>query len=653
MQMPFQMMSSETTDSDNDGVGDNADAFPFDDLEDTDTDGDGVGDNADAFPNDDSETTDSDNDGVGDNADAFPFDDLEDTDTDGDGVGDNADAFPFDDLEDTDTDGDGVGDNADAFPNDDSETADSDNDGVGDNADAFPNDPSRALDSDGDGIEDGEDNCVDLANYNQSDFDEDGLGDLCDPDRDDDGFADFNEANELLDLCPYTRMSDFIYNNGRAVSTFGCLAKSNDLEGYYADTIYLDDERLTVDELEGLYYSHPYKNTSKGETYGTFEMELLNINNSASFRDQFKIRFYVRANKTVKFTRVRPSRRQGFSGSLRANTTTQDFDFTAGNRRTGFEINNLREGDKLILDDCCGVPSDLTVSFNPNASRNLNKPIIMIRSFGSLRGDLKFEDVEVRFPMEGVYGDLSHADLQFEDSKVHLGDWSRLISVYSEIQKQNRLFEVGGNEFIFSGSNNVWNLNSESHNLSYMLSANKFAFLTSVQGSRVFKVILPDNYSRNIGNCSSAFNNPSLYGVDNFDSFNCQATSVSGAVFGSMGSEYTGFKYIDFRDYFYKHTDINFDMLGIPSKTLMFVNGLDTVYSSQLEEYDHLNVICRSSYELYTEGYDLCDCILSDEFISELKGYLNPNHDIHNVIVAEVVMLDIIQNACNRAVNVH
>ena len=39
-----------------------------------DTDGDGVGDNADAFPMDASETLDSDGDGVGDNADYAPFD---------------------------------------------------------------------------------------------------------------------------------------------------------------------------------------------------------------------------------------------------------------------------------------------------------------------------------------------------------------------------------------------------------------------------------------------------------------------------------------------------------------------------------------------------------------------------------------------------
>merc|ERR1712070_609985 len=61
---------------------------------------------------------DSDGDGVGDNADAFPWDPTESVDTDGDGVGDNTDMFPDDPTEDTDTDGDGVGDNADDFPED-------------------------------------------------------------------------------------------------------------------------------------------------------------------------------------------------------------------------------------------------------------------------------------------------------------------------------------------------------------------------------------------------------------------------------------------------------------------------------------------------------------------------------------------------------
>jgi len=45
-------LADTNTDTDGDGVNDNADAFPNDATESEDTDGDGVGDNADAFPND-------------------------------------------------------------------------------------------------------------------------------------------------------------------------------------------------------------------------------------------------------------------------------------------------------------------------------------------------------------------------------------------------------------------------------------------------------------------------------------------------------------------------------------------------------------------------------------------------------------------------
>ena len=86
------------------------------------------------------ETKDTDNDGVGDNGDAFPNDPKETADSDGDGVGDNSDAFPEDANETVDSDSDGVGDNSDVFPNDENESADSDGDAY--NADAFPNNPS-------------------------------------------------------------------------------------------------------------------------------------------------------------------------------------------------------------------------------------------------------------------------------------------------------------------------------------------------------------------------------------------------------------------------------------------------------------------------------------------------------------------------------
>ena len=222
--------SVDQTDADGDGVSDDDDAFPNDPDETTDTDNDGVGDNSDAFPNDPNESADTDNDGVGDNADAFPEDPAETTDTDADGTGDNSDVFPSDPAEWADTDADTIGDNADncvdvanddqanldgddlgdvcdddrdgdgtdnpddAFPDDASETTDTDGDGTGDNTDAFPTDETEWADDDGDGVGNNGDNCVVVANADQSDSDEDGSGDLCDGDRDGDGVGDEDDA---------------------------------------------------------------------------------------------------------------------------------------------------------------------------------------------------------------------------------------------------------------------------------------------------------------------------------------------------------------------------------------------------------------------------------------------------------------------------
>ena len=186
----FPNDASESTDSDGDGVGDNGDWAPNDATESADTDGDGVGDNADVFPNDSTETVDTDGDGVGDNADAFPNDPNESSDFDGDGVGDIADVFPNDATESTDADSDGVGDNADVFPNDATESADSDGDGVGDNADVFPNDATETVDTDGDGAGDNADVFPDDATETL-DTDADGVGDNAD--------AFPNDANETLD----------------------------------------------------------------------------------------------------------------------------------------------------------------------------------------------------------------------------------------------------------------------------------------------------------------------------------------------------------------------------------------------------------------------------------------------------------------------
>ena len=123
-----------------------------------DTDEDGYGDNVDAFPEDATEWLDSDEDGHGDNGDAFPNDPAEWLDTDGDDHGDNGDVFPDDVNEWNDTDTDGVGDNGDAFPDDVAASVDADDDGYPDEwntgktkddsttglkLDEFPSDPKK------------------------------------------------------------------------------------------------------------------------------------------------------------------------------------------------------------------------------------------------------------------------------------------------------------------------------------------------------------------------------------------------------------------------------------------------------------------------------------------------------------------------------
>jgi len=95
-----------------------------------------------------------------------------------------------------DTDGDGVRDRADnCEQTENSDQTDSDDDGVGD---ACQTDDDR----DGDGGPDGEDNCPDTPNADQTDADGDGTGDACDDDRDGDG------APNGEDNCPDTYNPD-------------------------------------------------------------------------------------------------------------------------------------------------------------------------------------------------------------------------------------------------------------------------------------------------------------------------------------------------------------------------------------------------------------------------------------------------------------
>jgi len=59
---------------------------------------------------------------------------------------------------------------------------------------------AKPIDTDNDGIPDAKDNCVDVRNDDQDDFDSDGKGDSCDPDADGDGMADAWEQKHGLNF---------------------------------------------------------------------------------------------------------------------------------------------------------------------------------------------------------------------------------------------------------------------------------------------------------------------------------------------------------------------------------------------------------------------------------------------------------------------
>jgi CSLREA domain-containing protein len=207
-------------DRDGDGVPNGSDLCPDTfDPEQLDGDGDGVGDACDAADDD------VDRDQVRNELDNCPeLPNPDQANTDGDGAGDACDADDDDDgLSDgyesansclsalvsdagDDSDGDGLS-NAEEFGlGSDPCNSDSDGDGLPDGVEVFglgpfgtdPLDP----DSDDDGALDGDDNCPRLfyeetggsgSNPAQADLDEDGRGDVCDPDDDGDGLSDSGE----------------------------------------------------------------------------------------------------------------------------------------------------------------------------------------------------------------------------------------------------------------------------------------------------------------------------------------------------------------------------------------------------------------------------------------------------------------------------
>ena len=150
-----------------------------------DTDGDGLLDGVEVLIGLDPLDPDSDGDGFNDGIDLCPFDNSADNlDFDQDGLGDTCDL---------DDDNDGVSDTQEGIDGTDPMDADSDNDGLNDGDEKAVGSDPLVIDTDMDGILDGADLCPLVNSTNQNDIDNDGIGDVCDDDSDNDGLTDDQE----------------------------------------------------------------------------------------------------------------------------------------------------------------------------------------------------------------------------------------------------------------------------------------------------------------------------------------------------------------------------------------------------------------------------------------------------------------------------
>ena len=217
----FNTDPTQSTDADGDGFGDNASGNLADDCPNEagdswqnnvlgclDNDKDGWANIIDSHVNDSSQWSDTDNDGFGDNLGGTTPDACKNVagnstmgnrmgcpDADGDGWDDEIDELPSTAFQWLDQDGDGYGDNAtgpqpDACPGEAGNSTidrygciDSDGDGMSNESDDFPNDPTRTQDTDGDGVDDLQDDCIELPGNSTQDRS------AC-PDADGDGYSD-------------------------------------------------------------------------------------------------------------------------------------------------------------------------------------------------------------------------------------------------------------------------------------------------------------------------------------------------------------------------------------------------------------------------------------------------------------------------------
>jgi len=289
-------------DSDGDGWMNSIDTFPEESSQWSDLDGDGFGDNSSGFEADECPSVpgfstqdrfgcpDADGDGwsdedgdwtIEDGADEFPLDPKQWIDTDGDGWGDNhsfqldsdgmrvdveGDALPDDPTQWRDADGDGFGDNSGGYTPDDCPStaglsfrdrmgcSDRDFDGWSDDADAFPDEVTQWSDGDDDGYGDNwngasPDECIETPYDERMDVNSNGCG-PSERDSDIDGIVD------SIDLCPFTPIEDAPW-----VHPNGCAESETDSDG--------DGVMNPVDGPNGIFKHEPSQwADSDGDGYG-------------------------------------------------------------------------------------------------------------------------------------------------------------------------------------------------------------------------------------------------------------------------------------------------------------------------------------------------------------------------------------------------
>ena len=271
-------------------------------LFDIDSDDDGIVDSQDKFPYDSTQTSDEDGDGHGDNAggndgDHFPDNPTQWDDADGDGWGDNPngtdyDAFPDNEQQHADSDGDGYGDNtsgqgADEFPDDATQWMDTDNDGRGDNVNGTNGDSCPMVngfsskdrygcpDYDGDGWSDPDVNwsfnyvqctaenlnCADAFPHERTQW----------SDRDGDGYGD-NGTGIQGDSCwtthgNSTKIVERIINSDGSTTwtmtaAYGCVDSDGDGYADYGDDFHEDSTEFVDIDYDGIGHNRDYNDSN-------------------------------------------------------------------------------------------------------------------------------------------------------------------------------------------------------------------------------------------------------------------------------------------------------------------------------------------------------------------------------------------------------